>query len=241
MTLEVFSGELSAEIRQIYRADPTQAEASITSFLEQHLQSLPSDDRFPVLDALITEFELDANKESKSSEMEDEILSRIFSLLLGRDVSQADLSSTEVIQRLAESINTVFDTLNQVIKVINATLFSECDDDKTIRFMIGSHLEKGSQTKSLESYLGQIQKAFLTTQQAFKNAAFARVREILEELDPQKISVAGGGLKFGPLRKAELFDIYERKFQTCRKWFESGRFMEAFLQEFEKNCRKLAE
>ena len=103
-----------------------------------------------------------------------------------------------------------------------------------------SNLSSCGATK--QKHLGQIQKAFLTTQQAFKNAAHARVREILDELDPGKISASGGGgLKFGPLRKAECFEIYESKFRSCKKWFESGRFMEDFLREFEKNCQKLSE
>jgi hypothetical protein len=59
-------------------------------------------------------------------------------------------------------------------------------------------------------------------------------------LDPDQVKTAGsGGFKFGPFQKAEFFAIYEKKFYKCKKWFDSGRFMEKFLREFEKNSQKL--
>jgi hypothetical protein len=78
----------------------------------------------------------------------------------------------------------------------------------------------------------------LLAQQASKNAAYQMVGKILQELDPEKISQeAAGGLKFGPLRKAELYDIFEQEMKKCRQWYESGRFMKDLQREFEKNCR----
>ncbi|MCD4786772.1 MAG: hypothetical protein K8R09_00970, partial [Desulfobacterales bacterium] len=84
------------------------------------------------------------------------------------------------------------------------------------------------------------EKAFLIAHQAFKEAAHTEVGEILHELEPDQIKTAGsGGFKFGPFQKAEFFEVYEKKFYTCKKWFDSGRFMEKFLREFEKNSQKL--
>jgi len=233
---------LAGEISQIYQADISQAEALIEAHLRKELGHLTPDKQLAYLEKLKNEFKTDPVERSGNMEMNDDVLSRVSSLLLGRDVSRAGLSSSEVLERLAEALNTIFNTLNQLISVINMTLFGKSNGDETIRYVIGANLEGESRTRSLESYLGQIQQAFLTTQQAFKNAAHARVKEILDELDPEKTAASGGGkLKFGPLRKAECFDIYESKFRSCKKWFESGRFMEAFLREFEKNCRRLSE
>jgi hypothetical protein len=39
------------------------------------------------------------------------------------------------------------------------------------------------------------------------------------------------------MKKAEMFDIYEQRYGKIQKWFSSGRFMEDFLREFEKNCQ----
>lgn len=236
------TAQLASEIRQLYQSDPCHSEAVIEAYLEKRMSRLAPESRVKLLHKLKDEFDTAHALPSAGSDMEEGVLLKVFSLLLGRDVSQADLSSKEMLQRLAESLNTIFDTLNQLIRVINMTLFGQGAGDETIRYVIGSHIKGGDHTKSLESYLGQIQKAFLTTQQAFKSAAATRVGEILDELDPDKIAeTGGGGLKFGPLRKAEYFEIYESKFRSCKKWFESGRFMEAFLREFEKNCLKLSE
>ena len=41
------------------------------------------------------------------------------------------------------------------------------------------------------------------------------------------------------LRKAESFELYAQKFEAFKDYFESGRFMEELLREFENNCQKL--
>jgi hypothetical protein len=153
-------------------------------------------------------------------------------------VSLDDLSSTDLIENLAESLNTIFNSLNQLISVINMTFTGDGSPEETIRQVIGFRLEGDEQGRSLETYLGQISNAFLTSQQAFKEAAYAKVKQVLSALDPEALAAeAGKGLKFGPLKKAEMFDIYEQRYRKIQKWFSSGRFMEDFLREFEKNCQ----
>ena len=66
------------------------------------------------------------------------------------------------------------------------------------------------------------------------------VDNVLNELAPDHISaISGGSLNFGPFRKAGLYEVYKEKFQTCRGWFDSGRFSEELLREFEKTCQTL--
>ncbi|MBN1932235.1 MAG: hypothetical protein JW786_11570 [Desulfobacterales bacterium] len=241
MTHRISIKQLTHEVRQIYRSDRLQAEDLIATYIEKRLNEFSVEERSILVKKLADEF-VDTDKHLTADvNIDEEVLARVSALLLGRKVSKADLSSTELLSRLAESLNTIFDELNQLVSVINAALYGETVGEATIRQVIGFQLEDESPSKSLESYLGQIRKAFLTAQQAFKQAAQSKVIEILNELDPDKIAaISGGGLKFGPLRKAELFGIYTEKFHTCRKWFESGRFMEEFLREFEKNCQKMS-
>jgi hypothetical protein len=173
-----------------------------------------------------------------SAETDEVVLTQVCSLLLGRKVSPDDLSSSELLEKLAESLNTIFNTLNQLISVINMTFTGEGSPEQTIRQVIGFRLEGEGQGTSLENYLGQISNAFLTSQQSFKEAAHTQMKQVLKALDPQKLAAeTGKGLKFGPLKKAEMFDIYEQRYGKIRKWFRSGRFMEDFLREFEKNCQ----
>jgi len=229
---------LAHEIRQIYSMDFRQAEERIATYLQAQLGSLSDPEKIGLLEKLTAQFDTPVPLSADRADSNDEVLTRLFSLVLGDKVTRADLSSTDLLQRLAESLNTIFDSLNKLVAVIDSTLLGKDRGEETIRQVIGFHLEGQDKTKSLESYLGQINKAFLLAQQASKDAAYQMVGQILQELDPEKISQkAEGRLKFGPLRKAELYGVFEQEMKKCRQWYESGRFMRDLQGEFEKNCR----
>ncbi len=229
---------LAQEIRQIYSKDFRQAERRIAEYMQEQLATLSATEKINILERITAQFGASVPASAAPAYLDDEVLTRLFSLVLGDKVTRADLSSADLLQRLAESLNTIFDALNKLVAVIDSTLLGKDQGEETIRQVIGFHLEGQDQTRSLESYLGQINKAFLMAQQASKDAAFQMVGKILHELDPEKISQKiGGGLKFGPLRKAELYDAFEQEMNKCRQWYESGRFMQDLQREFEKNCR----
>ena len=235
------SGEtLADEIRTIYKSDLARAETLVETYIQQRWKDHPRAEKIALIEKLLHQFEVSNPQRRPDFSLEREEFSRFFSLLLGKKVSTADLSSAELLEKLAQSFNTIFNTLNQIVGVIHATLLGKKEELETIRHIIGSHLEGEGGTDSLQSYLDQIQKAFLVAHQALKQAAHAKTSEILMELDPNHFeTAAGGGFKFGPLRKAELFEIYKEKYSKCKGWFESGRFMEELLREFEKTCQRL--
>ena len=228
--------QLIKEISKLYASSPQDAARTIEEYLDAELKGLPLQQRLSTVQDLDTGFlPVPGNVQS-----EKEVVDRVVRLVLGKNAGREDLSSPEVLERLALSLNTIFDIVNQLIGVINTT-FATCPaGDETIRQVIGENLEGESPAQPLEEHLGQIKKAFLVTQQAFKIAASSSLDKILAELDPQNISSkTAGSLKFGPLKKAESFDLYEKTFHQFKKWYESGRFMDDFLREFEKNCQKL--
>jgi hypothetical protein len=231
---------LADEIRALYQSNFPKAETSIETYIQQNLKGFSTVEKKDLLEKLIHQFENNRIKVHPDLDFESKEFLRLFSLLLGKRISSVDLSRTEVLERLAHSLNTIFNTLNQIIGVIQTTLLGKKTEfDETIRHIIGSDLEGSAGTISLQGYLDQIQEAFLVSHQAFKEAAQTKVGEILKELNPDHIeATTGGGLKFGPLRKAELYEIYKEKFQTCKTWTESGRFIEELLREFEKKCQK---
>jgi hypothetical protein len=237
---------LAHEIRTIYKSDQLRADRLIEDYIEETLKESPLNEKISLLEELISKFEVTTPTEMASPKaypelhLESEEFSRLFSLIFGERISTNDLSSSEVLEKLAHSLNTVFDTLNQIIGVINVTLLGKKPELETIRHIIGSHLENQDGSDSLQSYLDQIRKAFLVAHKAFQQASYSKVEDILRELNPDHLETGEGGwLKFGPLRKAELFEIYKEKFKKCKGWFESGRFMEELLREFEKSCQKL--
>ncbi len=147
-----------------------------------------------------------------------------------------ELDSKEVLNGLSQSLNTVFNSLNDLILVIQSTL-GRSSEVETIRSFIVSHLGEG---KQLEAYLNQIKEAFLVAHRAFEEATRVKFQQALEELDPNAIEASSeGGLKIGPLRRAEHFDIYKARFQRVSRWFNSERFSEELTREFEKICQRI--
>lgn len=233
---ETMINRISSGLAAQFGADDDVSTDALEAYLHDQMAGLDRPARIDTLQAVIGR--LGSICQPLHGETDDEVLTKVCSLLLGRKVSVDDLSSSDLLEKLAESLNTIFNTLNQLISVINMTFTGEGSPEQTIRQVIGFRIEGEGQGSSLETYLGQISNAFLTAQQSFKEAAYAKVKQILSVLDPEQLAAeVGKGLKFGPMRKAEMFEIYEQRYEKIQKWFSSGRFMEDFLREFEKNCQ----
>jgi hypothetical protein len=231
--------KLADEIGKIYKSDRQQAQNLIEQFLTETLGDISNDDKLEIIEKLIRKLKVNGAFTLENSNLDQEVPTRIFSFLLGRNVSQAELSSDELLQRLADSLNTIFDMLNQLVSVINSTFLGQHEGAETIRQVIGFHIEGNGHTGSLEGYLGQINKAFLTALQAFKQAADKKMKEVLVALEPDQIAASSGGLLFGRLRKTEHFELYTERFNALKKWVESGRYTEELLREFENNCQQI--
>ena len=248
MTAGIPIQELADEIRRIFKTDHHQADISIPAYLDKSLAQVSPSERLRLLQDLSTMFGQSPQRpEPRSQEdlttpdttLNRKMLSRLITLLTGKQTMPAQRSSDDLLQALADSIDTVFDALNRLVSVINMAQ-SNSSDDKAVCQIIGGRLD-GEDPSSFEAYLGQIEKIFLTTHKAFKQAATATVGEILNELDPQRIAEtnAGGKFRLGARRKAEFYDAYSAKFDEFRDWFESGRFMQRLLKAFEKYCQTL--
>lgn len=238
--------QLSEAIRETYRsslneARPEEAELLIENLILANVKEISGDNLLAFWDNLCKEFEDSPTGSVRNSGAGETDGPEILSLILGKKISADEFSTPEFQDRITESFNTIFNSLNNLIRLMNLNLLSGESDDETIRTVIGSHLEGQDRLKSLEAYITQIEKTFLVIQKAFKNAALTIINRMLSELDPKYISrQSSSSLKIGPLKKAEWFDIYEHRYQTLRKWLESGRVTEELLREFEKKCQKLS-
>lgn len=240
METKVSLKKLADEVQQIYASDNMQAEALIEEKLEQKLEKLSPAEKLKTLEKLAAKFNPVIHDASGIEEMEEEVYSKLFSLLLGKEVNQADLSQTELLQRLTETLNTIFDKLNDLVSKINMIFHGGDAMEKTIRSFIGYHLGGENHLATLEDYFDQINEAFQIAIESYKISAQGIVHDILEELDPDSIEETGSGLKITSFKKAEKFRQYEQKFKKCRKWFDSDKFENRLLREFESNCHKLA-
>jgi hypothetical protein len=240
MSVQIEIAALANDIRGIYAVDPQRADLDIERFLEEKLKRETGVEKIRILDELQSRFNPPAAGSTTPAEKANaEILVKLCSLVLGGKVTPDDLTSAEFIHRLAESLNTVFDNLNQLVGVINTSFLGREAGDQTIRHVIGIHLEGDDQVQSMQDYLGQINKAFLVSREAFRRAAEKIVSDILNEFDPEKIGQANDrGLAFGPMRKAQMLQIYEETFRKIKKWFDSDRFKTDLMHEFERQCQQ---
>lgn len=240
MSDEALLQKLADAVRMIYRSGPTNSEDLIEKHLDAELGEIPMEEKLVLLKKLRVQFESPGSVPESRRDLEDEVLSNLFSLLLGRRVAQTDLLSTELLEKLAESLNTIFDSLNELVGVIRSTFMGGGEELQTIRQIIGSGLGGERESMSLRSYLDQIKDAFLLVNRAFRITARNEVGKILVEMDPERLAdETERGIKFGFMRKAELFEIYQRKFEQARKWQASERITEEFSREFEKVCQEL--
>ncbi len=238
---------LREQLRTLQAEDPAGAPARIEAYLDEWFAGFSPDGRVEALRFLAGSFDSGCGAgpapavpfPSDAGVPASPEVARLFSLVLGTKVSAADLASGEQVEKLARSLNTVFDKLNQVVEVINTTLLGQNTELETIRVLLGSSLAGDRGGESLEQYLDRIREAFSVAHQAFVAASHAKVEKILSELSPEAIAEGtGGGLRFGALKKADQFDIYADRFKAVREWVDQGRFREELLREFEKECQK---
>jgi hypothetical protein len=237
---------LAKEILELYRSDTSKAEALIESCLERQLRSSSADDKLAAIENLIGYFrssgKVSEGASDKDSRPDPDLceLSNLFSMFLGKEISDEYLLSKEFLEKLADSLNTLFNALNETVGIIDATLLGDEADPVTIKAIISSNISGTKSTESLLNYVDKIKKAFLIAQKAFKEAAQEKVREILTELEPDRIAtMASGHFAFGPFRKADLFSIYEERHKLCQEFLDSGRFMDEMLRTFEKISQRL--
>jgi len=231
---------LAGTLSEYHKIDPEEAEHLIETYLNEELNGYTPEDKTEILDSLLKKFDDEQSKTADSFSGSNPVLDRVFSLLLGRNFEVNDISSDKQLKKLAESLNTIFDSLNHLISVINSTLCGSQEKDETIRQVIGYHMEDSEQKIPLEAYIGQITQAFLVTREASKNAACEKINQILMELSPELLEKEAGVMKLSPMKHAKCYKAYESKYNKFRQWFESGKFTEAYLREFEKHCQKIS-
>ena len=215
--------ELKISLMDLFWKNGSAGELTIENFLKEKLSGIPRAEQKAIILELIQEFGKVAPPDKNTMDyngkvqVDDIMLSRVCSLLLGRDFSQENLTADELLEKFAKSLNTVFDALNQLINTINTTLAGNQNSDQTIRQVIGYHLGGDENAVSLDTHIGQIARAFLATQEAFKKAAQAKVEQIIEELAPERIEQDAGVTRLNPLRKSKCYEAYEAKFARFKK------------------------
>ncbi len=241
---------LLKELKTLYKANPSKAASLINLYLKERLSGLDDRQRAEVVKGLLAHLgvRLPAPRPAKAQETaapaaaespERELLAEILHQITGGQADTQGLASEELAMRIKEALATLITTINEIMAVINSTLAGSQGELATIRHIIGQDLEgKGM---GLEEYLGRIKEAFLISHQAMVEASRKEAEKILEGLDPAKMEQVAetGGLSFGPLKKAELFDAYSEQFRQIQEWLRRGGYQQELLREFERRCERL--
>jgi len=212
-------------------------QGAVAAYLAGELSGCEPRERLRLLETLCQRFECEASPPGAGSAAEQE-MRRLVLHFLGGAGAAGTLSSGELLEKFAGSLEVLFNSLNEIVSVINVRLLGQSPELETIRKVIGTNIELGEDNLPVKEYLDQIRHAFLAAHSSFQLAAATLIAELLAELDPAALlQEKSSGLKFGPLRKAELFERYQEKHARCSRWFASGQYKESLLREFEKNCR----
>jgi len=141
--------QLIDSISKLYASSPQDASRLIEDYLDTELQELTLQQRISTLNELDGRF----LPKPGNAPFEKEVIERVVKLVLGKNPGTEDLSSPEILERLALSLNTIFDIVNQLIGVINTTFATGPAGDETIRGVIGDNLEGQSPAQPLEEHL----------------------------------------------------------------------------------------
>ncbi|OQX20436.1 MAG: hypothetical protein BWK76_01175 [Desulfobulbaceae bacterium A2] len=234
--------QLAEELRGIYDQDQAGAPAAIESFLHAYLQGFDAQVKRQIVTALLDCFPVPAEDEVRQGSPEERaVLARFCSLILGRPLAAEELSSEETLTRLSESLNTLFNTLNELVGNIRATLFMQEGVNETIRHVIGSSLVGAEAGVSLSQFLGEINAAFLVSHKASGAATTKIIDRILQELDPARCAEeAQSHFLLKSKNKANQFDQYAQVYANCRNWHTSGRSAAEYAKLFEKECQDIS-
>jgi hypothetical protein len=210
----------------LWKAWETGGEASVEEYLAERLGNQKPEERVAEVRRLA------GTPSGPTGANVDRLLRQVFR----EDHQIAFDDDAERVDRLAEALNLVFDALNRLIAVIDASLHG-LDPQATIRHYVGAHMSGEGDAPSLNDRIDRIQEAFSVSHIAYQSAVQRQAVALLERLDPEAIQ-AEGNLKFGPFGKADRFRAFEATYRACRDWVESPKFMAEFLREFERKIRK---
>ncbi|MHC1742020.1 MAG: hypothetical protein AB9873_03195 [Syntrophobacteraceae bacterium] len=232
--------ELAQEIRAIYRSAPDNARERIEAHL---LEKMPDTDPYGQLDlleALRAQFTDLSGSEPVETSIEGAQFRMLLARVLGKHMDETVSTTDAMMDQLSASLNRIFDSVNEIVGVIQGTLMGEQDQLQTIRRLIHLDIQESRSTGAIEKYLSQIKHAFLLSNRAFHLAARSEIKKVLDELDPDRpVQAEEHGFKFGFLKKSDQMDAVRTRFDQIKRWFESDRFSEDLSREFERVCQKL--
>ena len=229
------------EIMMIYASDPENSEKKIEDYLTAVLDHDVSDSGASKLDELFKHFEAQAESKDNTTEAEKENISKLISLLLNNTVNHEEFLSDEVIQKLTDGLNSIFNHLNSLVRDIDCSLYGSELVGMTIRGRIGSLIEGEENVSIIESYLDRIKGSFFTAYDSFYGASHSIFEELLDEME-EILTTTKKQKRFLPsMRMSKQLDSLMKRLSEYRKFLDENSdpsFKTVLYRQFEKECYK---
>src|SRR6185369_4527415 len=133
MTNPAIAGRLMQEIREITAAGAADPEKEIERHVESVLRGFDLPERLRHLENLAAQLGAKAEPVTSEPTPASGDIHRLVSRFLGNSNDTGDISSQELAEKFTASLDTLFDTLNQIVSVINVTLLGQSPELETIR------------------------------------------------------------------------------------------------------------
>jgi len=223
------------ELKRVYSRDPQNGALLIEEFLTEKLSGFSQEQKLAILKNIRSFF---PSHNTENGFNASQLMPLLSSFILGESLSDGEISPEELADKMISALNKLFETLNEVMSVINNVIIGQDLQLATIRQVLGKCMD--GDNESLDAYLHRIKEVFLVAYEAFQKSSEVQIAKLLKELDPMQLEEElSTNLKFGALRKAALYEIYCDKFKKCEEWFNSARFKQDLLREFENKCQEI--
>ncbi len=219
---------------------------ALKDIFKEKTTGLPLDEKIRSLQDLKDYFSQEVRVPAGPSRTSASALVELAETILGKGTEGLeDMDQEQILQRLNDSLTTIFDTFNQIVQSLHAAagLEGNFSPEKTIRMLIHERLSSREDmgNLSIQAYLDHIKHAFSAVREAFEKAVNEKVMEMLHEMAPERLAQDLGdkGLKLGPLYKASLFELYEERFNHLRNFVERGLFTREVMLAFERRFSEI--
>ncbi len=180
--------DLANQVRRCYRSDPIRAESLIEECLERGLEGVPLAARLSLIRGVLRLFEPSRRGLPAPSQAGNPPTWKTSSPCCSDSgLPAAILGSKDLAQRLAASLNSIFDQLNELVGIINRTFGKETAALETIRHLTGPISSDRLHPTPLPATSVRSRRLFSSPIRRL-GRLLPRGRKILAELDPERLA-----------------------------------------------------
>ncbi len=224
--MDISDKEIAERIRRVYREGGNNASRRIEQEIATVLAQVPRKQQAAYVERLAGDYFPPEVPGSEPVKIDAELFGRIIRLLFGSGFSLEGDAPEALDEALPEKLDAVEKALDRLRR--------RAHDERADTLRVEGEIPTGDQGlsggpgKGLAACLDEIDRDFQARGAASAETHRDRILQLLEELDPDRISEEAGGGILNPLRKTKAFELYENKYLKLKERFQSGKYPEGF-------------